>query len=533
MVDGLDGVALLVDRSLLRREDHDDSEPRFWLLETIREFGQEQLEATEEAPLTRHRHAAYYLSLAEDAAPRLYTDEQRTWLARLGREHPNLRAALTWSRSQPETLELGARLTAALGWFWWLHGDWSEGRQSLEAVERSAAEDPQGRVSWVVRARALNRAAHLARGQGDYDRAKALAEQGLRHAHHAGDRREIAWSRLARAAVALDQVEFEYGVELSNEAVTIGRQLGDAWVTALGLYFLGFMTRGRGDFDRATAFHQESLALRRRGGDAWGISWSVHDLGLVALEQGDHRRARRLLEEGLALHRELNHRRGIGWSLNDLGVAALATGNLDEARALLHESLTVRREQGDKRGIAEGLATLAGLARAQGHAPRAARLLAAATALREVIGVTLWPIERDRYDREVAAVRSALAEAAFSAAWAEGRAMPPEDAIAYALASEGSEAEPDGVAGLVSPGRGADPLTAREREVAALVARGRSNRQIADLLVIGRRTAENHVAHICNKLGVNSRAQIAAWAVQRGLLADGSSASAAREPPNV
>jgi predicted ATPase/DNA-binding CsgD family transcriptional regulator len=523
----LDAAAALVDKSLLRREDQDDGEPRFWMLETVRELGHEELEVTGEDQLARRRHAAYFLGLAETGARCLHTSEQRAWMARLVREHPNLRAALRWSRAQPDMLEIWTRLSAALGWFWWVHGDWSEGRRWMEAVEERATAGEEDCVPHLIRARMLNGAAHIARVQSDYVRGKALADQGLREALAAGDRREIAWSRLARAAIALDEVEFEHGVTWSNEVATIGREIGDMWITALALYFLGFMHRSRGEIDQSMAFHQECLVLRRQIGDDWGISWSLHDLGLVALEQGDHQRARGLLEEGLALHRELNHQRGIGWSLNDLGVAALATGDVEEARTRLRQSLTMRHEQGDKRGVAESLAAMGSLALAEGRPGQAAQLLAAATTLRESVGLVLWPVEHQRHLREVAAVRQALTRSAFTAAWAVGRAMSLDRSLATALTTETSTDE------MVDPTRLRDrresvgPLSPRESEVARLVAHGSTNGQIAEVLVIAERTVESHIANICGKLRFNSRAQVAAWAAQHGLL-DGSSPVAAR-----
>jgi DNA-binding CsgD family transcriptional regulator len=261
-------------------------------------------------------------------------------------------------------------------------------------------------------------------------------------------------------------------------------------------------------------YQEESLALRRSIGDTWGIAWSLHDLGLIALGQGEYRRAEARLSEGLALLRQLNHRRGVAWSLNGLGAVALATGDTAGARALLAEGLTLRREQGDKRGIAESLEYLGAIARVGGEAERGARLLGAAAALREAIGAPRWPVERGRQEHESAAARRALGGVGFDAAWEEGRQMTLESAVADALAN----------VAVPTPGLNVDdmrhdqrsPLTPREREVAALIARGYTNRRIAAALVISPHTAERHVERILAKLDCSSRAEVAAWTTRHG-----------------
>jgi non-specific serine/threonine protein kinase len=236
----------------------------------------------------------------------------------------------------------------------------------------------------------------------------------------------------------------------------------------------------------------------------------------------------------LSLHRQLGHRRGVGSSLNDLGVVAIATGDLDEAGARLHESLTIRAEQGDRRGIADSLAALAKLALAEDRPRRAARLLSAATALRQSVGLALWPVERHHHLREVAAIWQALSDRAFVEAWEDGQAIGVDAAIAAALTQDEPSERP--VPAIAAPAVGSgpepcpfregSPLTPREHEVAALVAQGYTNRQIAEVLVIAERTAENHVARICAKLEVHSRSQVAAWVAAREALDAGPPATA-------
>jgi non-specific serine/threonine protein kinase len=478
----LDLLGSLTDKSLLRRETVDDDEPRFGMLETIREFAHEQLQIAGEVDETARRHAEYHLALVERAAPRLYTDEQQTWLHRLGQESPNVRAALAWGRSTPSATEIWTRLATALGWFWWLHDELREGRQWLELVVATIRPDSGSPIQRRIRTNALNTAGMLARGQGDYERAIALLDAGLRDARRAGDRREIAWPLVSRAAVALDQGDSARGMELNEEAIAICRDLGEHWMAGLALYFLGFMARGSGEYERATACQEESLALRRAIGDTWGIAWSLHDLGLVALGQRDYPRAQVLLSESLAMLRQLSHQRGVAWSLTDLGAVALATGDIADARALLAEGLVLRREQGDKRGIAESLEYLAATARAGGDAARGARMLGAAATLREAIGAPRWPTERARQEQERAAARRAIGDARFDVDWDERRNMTFESAVAEALSLVAAPSS-DLTVGDGHRDQHA-PLTPRELEVGALIVRGASNRKIAEALVI-------------------------------------------------
>jgi non-specific serine/threonine protein kinase len=260
------------------------------------------------------------------------------------------------------------------------------------------------------------------------------------------------------------------------------------------------------------------MTLYREMGEPYGVALGLDGLGLVAQAQGDYARAAALYEEGLALYRAEQDRYGTAWSLQYLGLVAQAQGDHARAGALYREGLALRREMGDAAGVAqclEGLATVAG---AQDQAERAARLFGAAAALRASIGAPLSPTERADYEPTLAAARARLGEDAFAAASTEGRVMPLEQAVVYALAA----ADPAGAP--PSPPR--EPavtghltlLSRREREVAVLIARGLTNRQIADELVITEWTADSHVRHILTKLGVRSRTQVAAWATEQGLI---------------
>jgi non-specific serine/threonine protein kinase len=240
---------------------------------------------------------------------------------------------------------------------------------------------------------------------------------------------------------------------------------------------------------------------------------------MVAHAQGHDRRATELLEESLALARQVGSKWGAAVALTDLGIVASAQGASDRATAHCRAGLVLFRDLGDRWGIARGLHTLGRLAAAAGDVERAARLYVTSALLRDVIGAPPRLAERPHYERDLAAVRGRLGEAAFADAHAAGQAMSPEAAVEYALAADGpassTEASPpaEAVATVPSPS-----LTRRELEVAALIAQGLTNRLIAERLVISEMTADSHVSHILRKLGVRSRAQVATWAVEQGML---------------
>jgi len=242
-----------------------------------------------------------------------------------------------------------------------------------------------------------------------------------------------------------------------------------------------------------------------------GMRSALLNLGVAAQSLGDYERARKLLEESLALGQELKDRGSVALALVHLGIVAQHQGALIQAATLCRQSLVLFWEVGDKRRVAKCFEALARVAATQGQPEQAAQLFGAAEALREDIGAPLPPHDRSDHDRYVRSVRARLGKRASAAAWVAGRAMSAEEAVKYALVVADS-APPTGKAG-----RGLGLLTPREQEVAVLIARGLTNRQIATALMITEGTVENHVQHILNKLGFHSRAQIAAWAVEQGL----------------
>ncbi len=386
----LDLLTQLADKSLVWVEGA-DGKVRYRLLETVRQYGQDRLRETGEAARVLRRHRDFFLEFAECAEPELSRSEQEVWLNRLEADYANLRMALEWSVESGE-VEAGLRLGGALWRFWEVRGYLSEGRGWLEEVlKRSDKASP------ALRAKALKAAGFLSRYLGDYAAAHSLL----------------------------------------NECLAMYGELEDKRGMALSLNNLGVVAGDQGDYERAATFYEESLALSRELGAKDIIAMVLNNLAIVSSRQRHLVVARSRYQESLAIFRELGDKRSIAVSAVNLGIVAAHQGDYLVARALLEESLAIQLELGDKGSISHALDAFGILAAEQGQAKRAARLLGAAEALREAIDAPLPPSERAGHEPDIAKVRAALGEEAFTMAWDQGRAMRLEQAMAYAVEESG------------------------------------------------------------------------------------------------
>jgi non-specific serine/threonine protein kinase len=456
--DILDLVASLVDKSILIPET-DGGVVRYRLLETIREYGQERLRETREYAALRRRHRDWYDGLVARADADWIGPRQVDWSARLDREHPNIRAALEFSLTEAGEAQAALRMAAALHWYWFVRGVFSEGRHWLD----QALACDTGLT--VERSRALYIDSVLAGYQGDIPAASALVEQGRDLAAQLRDAFARAPAMLASGFLGLYSGDLPSAVACFEEVLDkFGAEGNLAWQleARLGLALASGLL---GDSARAVACHEEILAITAPRGESWYRGTSLWALGLAVWRQDDPRRAAGLLEQSLRLKRGM-----------------VRIGRCVEA--------------------------LAWVAASEHDAGRAATLLGAAAALSEAVGTLTVPYPdlvgyHEQCERQT---RRALGDQAFQAAYQHGMGLALDDAIAYAL-KEKPQAQP-------TPASTEKPtLTRREREVADLVAHGLSNREIADRLVISQRTAESHVEHILTKLGFTSRNQVVALVV--------------------
>jgi predicted ATPase len=416
-------LASLVDKSLLRvlPSSRYDRHPLLYgyTQEKLAKHPEEQVE-------TRARHAAYFLALAEEAEPQLRGAEQALWLERLEVEHDNLRSALRHAKESDKLRSVGA-----LWWFWYVRGHLSEGRAWLTKVLSA----PELAEPTSERAVALSGAGVLASFQGDYVSAQAFHEESLAIRRKLNSSQGIADSLHNLAIVVRMRGDYAKARALTEESLAIRRALGNKSVIAASLNNLGNIAALQGDYAAARTLYAECLALRQALGDERGVALLLNNLGLVTEQQGDNAAARVLFEKSLTSFRKLGSKQSLLEPLNNLGRIVRKQGDYALAPPLFYESLTIGQEIDAKPDMAEALKEVAGLAAAQGEFKRAARLWGVAEALREAIGAPLPPDERPDYEREVAHVRAQLDEAAFKAAWQEGRVMTLEEAVAFALAS--------------------------------------------------------------------------------------------------
>jgi tetratricopeptide (TPR) repeat protein len=429
-LDLLDGMASMVDKSLMQQVEGVNRESRFVMLETIREYAREKLEASFEEALTKRAHAAYCLVLAEEEATEQSGTERAEWLERFALEHDNFRAGLEWLTETGDA-EWGLRLGAALFRFWEAREYLTEGRDRLGKLLKIAG----AAAPTKARARTLFVAGVLAGEQGDYPSANALMSESLDIARQLCDQQGAAISLNAMAVLARDQGDVAVANSLFEESLVLWRELGDQQAVARSLSNLANVVKLQGDYPRAGSLYAECLSIFQALGDRTGIAWSLNYQGDVARDQGDSAAARTLYEEGLTIFRELGDHWGIAGTLADLGSLAREQRDYPTADSLYRESLRIFQELEHKRGIARLLECFACSAAAQLRAERSLRLAGAAAALRQNIGAPLTPAEQAKLESFLDPARQALATSG-TTAWLEGWAMPVERAIEEVLMPE-------------------------------------------------------------------------------------------------
>ncbi len=466
--DLLDLVADLVDKSILIGE-NTGGMFRYRMLEILRDYGQDRLTEAGEREELRRRHSDWYTDLAGRFEADLISSRQLEWLARVDRELPNLRAALDHSLATPGRIEAALTIPASLFLYWTLRGLHNEGRSWADQALDGPA-DPT-----TTRLRALYTSAGLSVMQGDLPAARERVRQGYEIAARRGDPRAYAFADAIRGVTEIggDLAEAERAWQRAVAWFATDPQEEDlAWrvKTLAGLAIAKAM---RGDAAGAAACHEAILAICQPRDETWYAGISLWSLGFGLWKQGDVPGAAARLRAGLLALRKVNDTVGTAWFMDGLAWVASHEGR--------HEY--------------------------------AATLLGATTRLAHTIGAppAFFPEWATYHGQCEQRARAALGDQTYRAVFTSGENLPLEEAIAYALD------EPSSPAAAAPPATDASAtLTRRERQVAALVAAGLSNKEIAAELVISQRTAESHIEHILNKLGVANRTQVAAWvAAQR------------------
>jgi predicted ATPase/DNA-binding XRE family transcriptional regulator len=468
----VNGLASLIDKSLLRQVAQDGDEPRVLMLETIREYALERLVAFGEVESLRRAHAAHYLALAETAEPQLTGAYQHVWLARLEAEHDNLRAAIQWAIESGNT-KTALRLGGALSRFWWKHGYLTEGLARLQALLALSAAEPSTLTPGALRAGVLLGAGRIATDQADYRAAHAYCEESLAIWQTLGDQRGVARALVTLGQLANDQSDYRAARTMLDQSLALFQVVGDKQGAATALDILAWVARTQGNQQVERELAEQSLAFARESEDTHAIARSLNSLGYT-LKQSDPEQGRQLFEQSLALFQALGDKQEISTALNGLGLIALIMGNYGEAAAHFAATLELRRASGDQRGyiavlgnlglvallqddgargwlyyqdalaqaraldypegICWGLEGLACVAAQAGKVERACRLLGAAEALHESTGFVVDSDQRVVLDPAIKRARVQLGEESFAAAWVAGRAMTLEQVITEALA---------------------------------------------------------------------------------------------------
>src|SRR5579859_1563921 len=436
-MDLLDGMASMVDKSLLQQVEQKSGDSRFVMLETVREYALEKLQSSKEESLTKRAHAAYFLVLAEEVAADQGGPGGNEWAERFDLEHNNFRAALE-SLTETGDADWGLRLGTALFRFWELREHFAEGRDRLGRLLNL----PGAAAPTKARSRALFAAGVLSGEQGDYAAASKLITESQVIAGQLGDNTGVAVSLNALAVLALDRGDVALAHSLFEQSLALWRESGDLKAVARALSNLANVVKLQRDYHRARTLYSECLSIFRGLRDTTGVAWSLNYQGDVAREQGDSAAAQSLYQQCLAMFREIDDRWGIAGTLADLGNLAREQGDFPAAHLLYQESITIFLQLDHKRGIARLLECFASSAAAQSKPERALRLAGAAAALRQNIGAPLTAAEQNKLENGLEPARQSISIAAGSAEWLEGWALPIEKALEEALAPDSQLLQP-------------------------------------------------------------------------------------------
>lgn len=553
-IEVLDQLTSLIEQSLLRPQPGLDGAPRFLMLETVREYARDRLDAAQETNAALRRHAEIVLVLAEAAEPEIIGPYQAQCLDRLDREKDNIRAALDWATQQSE-FELAARICAAIWLYWRRRGYLHEGRAQLDRILALDPEPDSTEARCIVR----TGSAVLAMYQGDYDRTREQGAAALHNWRQRGNQKWIGRTLLGLAILSRYQDDYVAARTLGEEGLAAFASIDDRWGTGRLLTHLGMIAWVQGRHAEGTAHFEEALAQLREIGDTAGIFDVLIEIGKGASDAGDLTRAHALFDEALTLASTLDDAAGRSAALSELGVVAYRSSDQARATELLLQAAALAQQSGDLRqlaylsahlgdvefaqgaignaaaryasglalflplgnrvGIAQSLESIGRCAAAQGEREPALRLFSSSAAMFRAIGATPAP----GHDPSTAAesIRPRLAPQAFARFWDAGQSLTTDQAAADAVAiasALAAQSTPETAAVPLPAPTTEFGLTPREIEVLVLLQDGLTDREIADRLSISERTAGNHVQHAMQKLDAASRTAAAVTALRHGLI---------------
>jgi predicted ATPase/DNA-binding CsgD family transcriptional regulator len=417
----------LHNKSLLRQMQSVPGEPRFMMLETMREYALEKLNERGERTNLEEQHARYFMTKSAEAALAWSTPHEGEWLDWLETQHGNLRATLEWSFTHDGAAHTSFELIANLARFWELRGYFSEGYAWL-----SKALTHTDSTSYTkAHADAFYGIGLLILRQGDHATAQQLCSEALAICQTLGDKRAASFCLVRLSEVTSGMGDYESALALSHRGFSIACESGDPRAKANALSQIGFDSMRLGNYVETQTALNEALVLFQAVDDRIGIALAQSGLGELAVRQGHFEMATAALQLGLHLREEIGDRWGIAAVLGTCAWAELRQKNLMRAAELLKESILIRKEIGEQGGMAWCLEKLAEIAFINQEAARAARTLGAAARIRERAGSTIDPSDREHYDDMIARLRKELGEAVWEAVWAEGQAMPLDRLMEY------------------------------------------------------------------------------------------------------
>lgn len=505
----LDLLTLLVSKSLVTAETLRPSESRYSLLETVRQYAEERLIFAGESPTLRDRHLTFYSQLIEDATEEHTGNDQNRWLDWFEAGYADVRSALAWSL-ESKRVEDGLRIAIALFQLWTVRDYADEGLSWFEALLGRADET----VSATVRANALAHAAFLAGFRGNTAAQMQFGREATKLTDSIGSEgnRALVWALAARAHGARAANDFHTEFRLANQVIDLFRELGEDYYLGLALSAYSFTAMSVGEYGVARAMLDEGLVLLREAGTPYRIAMALNFSGDLARCESEYVLAKAAYQESISILRDLDATRDLASALHNLGHACLHLGEVNRAYRLFKESLELHQEQRNTAGMTECLIGFAAVAVVRGLVAEGVRLLGAVEAVGGKRVMAAWQATLMDYEYYLARARAGLSEVEFRAQHTAGRMFPLEHAIQYALKLALTPRTDSRATGYL------DQLTKRERDVAAKIAMGRSNEEIAGELLLSKRTVEKHISNIRSKLGATERTQIARWAFEAKLV---------------